>query len=181
MPQSISCRWSCGRRSGPPATTFASARRVRTRLPSVWAAWNADTLTAAAAARIDAAGRRFTRPCSVILLDDAAVGAAMHKTTAQLTGWLYRFVERTKADQARADIFADLLTESPDVADVTGTHIVSTMFKITIPLSSLMGFSDQPAELTDRTASIPPWIITQGLKDHPACSTASTPTTSATS
>ena len=67
---------------------IARGRRVRTRLPSVWAAWHAGTLTAAAAARIDAAGRRFTRPCSVILLDDAAVGAAMHKTTAQLTDWL---------------------------------------------------------------------------------------------
>lgn len=63
-------------------------------------------------------------------------------------------------DQARADMFRDLLLGPADAAGG-----VRTVIGVTVPLASLMGFSDQPGELANRSASIPPWIIRRAAQE----------------
>lgn len=64
-------------------------------------------------------------------------------------------------DQARADLFVDTLLGRHD-----GGLGYRAVIGVTVPLSSLMGFSDTPGELTDRSATIPAHIIRAALADE---------------
>ena len=64
-------------------------------------------------------------------------------------------------DQARADLFVDTLLGRHD-----GGLGYRAVIGVTVPLSSLMGFSDAPGELTDRSATIPAHIIRTALADE---------------
>jgi hypothetical protein len=72
--------------------------------------------------------------------------------------------ERT-IDQARADLFADTLLDRRANGSDGGGLGYRAVIGITVPLSSLMGFSDVPGELTDRSASIPAHVVRQAMKD----------------
>ena len=58
-------------------------------------------------------------------------------------------------DQARADMFCDLLLGG--TGENTGT--TTTTIGVIVPIQSLMGLSDAPGELADRSASVPAHII----------------------
>lgn len=64
-------------------------------------------------------------------------------------------------DQARADLLADLLLERQP-----GGLGYRAVIGITVPLSSLMGFSNTPGELTDRSATIPAHIVRAAMADE---------------
>jgi hypothetical protein len=68
--------------------------------------------------------------------------------------------ERT-IDQARADLFVDTLLGRRD-----GGLGYRAVIGVTVPLSSLMGFSDAPGELTDRSATIPAHVVREALADE---------------
>jgi hypothetical protein len=65
-------------------------------------------------------------------------------------------------DQARADLFVDTLLDRRDGSGGLGYRAVIGM---TVPLSSLMGFSDVPGELTDRSATIPVHVVRAAMAD----------------
>jgi hypothetical protein len=50
---------------------IARARRLRSRLPSVWQAWHDGRVSTTQVGEIDRAARRLTRPDSLAALDDA--------------------------------------------------------------------------------------------------------------
>jgi hypothetical protein len=60
-------------------------------------------------------------------------------------------------DQRCADLFTGLLLGSPDPDDPHGG--TSTVIGITVPVTSLMGLSDTPGELADRSASVPAALV----------------------
>jgi hypothetical protein len=64
-------------------------------------------------------------------------------------------------DQARADLLADTLLGRRE-----GGLGYRAVIGITVPLSSLMGFSDVPGELTDRSATIPAHVIREAMRDE---------------
>ena len=64
-------------------------------------------------------------------------------------------------DQARADLLTDTLLGRRE-----GGLGYRAVIGITVPLSSLMGFSDSPGELTDRSATIPAHIIRAAMADE---------------
>ncbi|MRK00780.1 DUF222 domain-containing protein [Aeromicrobium sp. S22] len=64
-------------------------------------------------------------------------------------------------DQARADIVCDVLLDRRD-----GALGYRAVIGITVPLSSLLGFSDAPGELTDRSATIPAFIVREAVADE---------------
>ena len=63
-------------------------------------------------------------------------------------------------DQARADLLADTLLGRRD-----GGLGYRAVIGITVPLSSLMGFSDAPGELTDRSATVPAHVVRAAMAD----------------
>lgn len=65
-----------------------------------------------------------------------------------------------RIDQARADLFVDAL-----VGRSPGALGYQAVIGITVPLSSLMGFSDAPGELTDRSATIPAHVVRAAMAD----------------
>lgn len=68
--------------------------------------------------------------------------------------------ERT-IDQARADLLVDTLLDRHE-----GGLGYRAVIGITVPLSSLMGFSDAPGELSDRSATIPAHIVRAAMADE---------------
>lgn len=64
-------------------------------------------------------------------------------------------------DQARADLLVDALLDRHD-----GGLGYRAVIGITVPLSSLMGFSDAPGELTDRSSTIPAHIVRAAMADE---------------
>ena len=64
-------------------------------------------------------------------------------------------------DQARADLLVDTLLGRSE-----GGLGFRAVIGVTVPLSSLMGFSDTPGELSDRSATIPAHIIREALVDE---------------
>jgi hypothetical protein len=198
----------------------ARARRLRSRLPSVWQAWHDGRVSTTQVGEIDRAARRLTRPDSLAALDDVVIDAVATRTPSQTGRWLDRWVERTEADasrerhdlaradrsvltrpagdgmsrlsaiipaaeaaaiiqsltkaahalpgddprtidQARADLFVDTLLDRRD-----GGLGYRPVIGITVPLSSLMGFSNTPGELTDRSATIPAHVVRAAMVDE---------------
>nr|WP_254451047.1 DUF222 domain-containing protein [Aeromicrobium stalagmiti] len=64
-------------------------------------------------------------------------------------------------DQARTDLLVDTLLDRRE-----GGLGFRAIIGITVPLSSLMGFSDAPGELSDRSATIPAHIISAAMADE---------------
>ena len=64
-------------------------------------------------------------------------------------------------DQARADLLVDTL-----LGRRAGGLGYRPVIGITVPLSSLMGFSDAPGELTDRSSTIPAHIVRAAMADE---------------
>jgi hypothetical protein len=64
-------------------------------------------------------------------------------------------------DQARADLFVDALLDRRE-----GGLGYRAVIGITVPLSSLMGFSDAPGELADRSATIPAHVVRAAMADE---------------
>lgn len=108
------------------------------------------------AVRARALGDGMTRLSADVAATDAA--AVMQK----LTGAAHALPagDPRTLDQARADLLVDTLLDRRD-----GGLGYRAIIGITVPLSSLMGFSDQPGELTDRSATIPAHIIATALAD----------------
>ncbi|NRQ50761.1 DUF222 domain-containing protein [Aeromicrobium stalagmiti] len=88
--------------------------------------------------------------------DAAAIMQSLTKTAHALPADDDRTI-----DQARTDLLADTLLGRRD-----GGLGYQVVIGVTVPLSSLMGFSDTPGELTDRTATIPAHIIRAALADE---------------
>lgn len=63
-------------------------------------------------------------------------------------------------DQARSDIYVDILLGRRE-----GESGYRAVVGVTVPLSSLMGFSDAPGELADRSATIPAHIVRAAAAD----------------
>jgi len=63
-------------------------------------------------------------------------------------------------DQARADVLVDTLLDRRE-----GGLGYRAVIGVTVPLSSLMGFSDAPGELTDRSATIPAHVVRAAMRD----------------
>lgn len=87
----------------PPATvsrTVARARRIRTTLVDVWAAWHRGEITAHQVQIIDIQIRRLQRPGSASSLDTRTARYAAGHTPGQLQRWLARQVERLEADES---------------------------------------------------------------------------------
>ncbi|MCW2788179.1 MAG: peptidase [Aeromicrobium sp.] len=102
-------------------------------------------------------GDGMTRMTADITAGDAA--AIMQK----LTGTAHQLPaddDRT-IDQARADLLVDTLLDRR-----AGGLGYRAVIGITVPLSSLMGFSDAPGELTDRSATIPAHIVRAAMADQ---------------
>jgi hypothetical protein len=199
---------------------IARARRLRSRLPSVWQAWHDGRVSTTQVGEIDRAACRLTRPDLWAALDEVVIDAVAARTPSQTGRWLDRWVERTEADasrerhvlaradravlarpagdgmsrlsaiipaaeaaaiiqsltkaahalssddprtldQARADLFVDTLLDRRD-----GGLGYRAVIGITVPLSSLMGFSSTPGELTDRSATIPAHVIRAAMADE---------------
>jgi len=197
----------------------ARARRLRSTMPTVWAAWHDGLISTAHVTAVDRAATRLVDPASVAMLDEVAVGRVSGLTPGQATRWLDRWVERTEADasrerhviahrdravglrpvgdgmtrltatmastdaaaimqsltaaahalpadddrtidQARADLLTDTLLDRRD-----GGLGYRAVIGVTVPLSSLMGFSAVPGELTDRTATIPAHVVRAATAD----------------
>lgn len=197
---------------------LATARRVRSQLPAVWAAWHEGTMSTRKITLIDRAADRLTQDSSLGMLDVAVVDVASGKTPAQLRSWLDRFVESLETDaaadrhrkahrgrsvwvrpasdgmayltalipelsaaaidsrldaearslptidprtheQSRADFLVDLLlTSASEGGDPQPTPTIANIGVI-VPVQSLMGLSDAPGELADRSASVPAELI----------------------
>ncbi len=60
-------------------------------------------------------------------------------------------------DQACADLLSGLLLGSPD--DATGANGVRTVIGITVPVTTILGTSDAPGELADRSATVPADVV----------------------
>lgn len=192
---------------------LATARRMRSTMPSLWAGWHTGNVSTRKVTLIDQAARRLTQPSSVAMLDAVVVEIASAKTPGQLRSWLDRFVERLEAEaaatrhrrarrdrrvwitpvgdgmawltalipeleaaaidtrldsearslpssdprtheQARADALCDLLLGAAGQAGGTSTTI-----GVIVPVQSLVGLSDAPGELADRSASVPADLI----------------------
>ncbi|NRQ51462.1 HNH endonuclease signature motif containing protein [Aeromicrobium stalagmiti] len=88
--------------------------------------------------------------------DAAAIMQSLTKTAHALPADDDRTI-----DQARTDLLADTLLGRRD-----GGLGYRPVIGVTVPLSSLMGFSDTPGELTDRTATIPAHVIRTALADE---------------
>ncbi|KAA1373579.1 DUF222 domain-containing protein [Aeromicrobium fastidiosum] len=102
-------------------------------------------------------GDAMTRLTADVAATDAA--AVMQSLTGAAHG-LPADDGRT-IDQARADLLVDtLLGREP------GGLGFRAVIGITVPLSSLMGFSDVPGELTDRSATIPAHIVRAAMADE---------------
>ncbi|WP_456697410.1 DUF222 domain-containing protein [Aeromicrobium sp. P5_D10] len=103
------------------------------------------------------AGDGMSRITAVINSVDAAA------IMARLTGAAHQLPaeDPRTIDQARADLLADGLLERRD-----GGLGYRAVIGITVPLSSLMGFSDAPGELTDRSATIPAHIVRAAMADE---------------
>lgn len=195
--------------------TIATARRVRSTMPTVWAAWHAGDVSSRKINLIDQAAEQLTQPLSVTALDAVVVAMAARKTPSQLRSWLQRFVERIEAhtaaerhrkargdrrvwitpagngmawltalipeleaasidtrldsearslpssdprthDQSRADMLVNLLLG--EVGEGSGASLTTTIGVI-VPIQSLMGLSEAPGELADRSASVPASLI----------------------
>lgn len=192
---------------------LATARRMRSTMPSLWAGWHTGNVSTRKVTLIDQAAQRLTQSSSVGMLDAVIVEIASAKTPGQLRSWLDRFVERLEAEaaatrhrrarrdrrvwitpvgdgmawltamipeleaaaidtrldsearslpssdprtfeQARADALCDLLLGAAGQAGGTSTTI-----GVIVPVQSLMGLSDAPGELADRSASVPADLI----------------------
>lgn len=192
---------------------LATARRMRSTMPSLWAGWHTGNVSTRKVNLIDQAAQRLTQSSSVGMLDAVIVEIASAKTPGQLRSWLDRFVERLEAgaaatrhrrarrdrhvwitpvgdgmafltalipeleaaaidtrldsearslpssdprtfEQARADALCDLLLGAAGQAGGTSTTI-----GVIVPVQSLMGLSDAPGELADRSASVPADLI----------------------
>lgn len=79
---------------------LAAARFTRTKLPTVWEAWEVGLIGAAQAGAIVDKAHRLHRPASLERLDHEVVAIATTRTVTQLRRWLARFVDRTEPDQA---------------------------------------------------------------------------------
>ena len=199
---------------------IAQARRLRSRLPSVWQAWHDGRVSTAHVAEIDRAARRLVDPASDAVLDRDVLDALAGLTPSQAQRWLDRWVERTEADASRArhelaradravtvrPLGDGMARLTASVSAVEAAAIVQSLTKaahalpaddprtidqaradllvdtllgrsegglgfravigVTVPLSSLMGFSDTPGELSDRSATIPAHIIRTALVDE---------------
>ncbi len=64
-------------------------------------------------------------------------------------------------DQQRADLLVDALLDRRE-----GGLGYRAVIGVTVPLSSLMGFSDAPGELSDRSATIPAHIVRAAMADQ---------------
>ena len=64
--------------------------------------------------------------------------------------------DRTHA-QACAALLSGLLLGSPD--DATGANGVRTVIGITVPVTTILGTSDAPGELADRSATVPADVV----------------------
>lgn len=71
---------------------LARSRRLRTGLPTVWAAGLAGRLDQSRLARIDRAARLVLDPQVLAMLDERVVAVAAVKTVKQLDVWLERFL-----------------------------------------------------------------------------------------
>lgn len=79
---------------------LAAARFARTKLPSVWDAWEAGTIGAAHVGAIVDKAHRLQRAESIGRLDAEVVAIANDRTVTLLRRWLARFVDRVEPDQA---------------------------------------------------------------------------------
>lgn len=102
-------------------------------------------------------GDGMTRLTAELAATDAA--AIMQGLTAQAHA-LPADDGRT-IDQARADLLVDTVLGRRD-----GGLGYRAVIGITVPLSSLMGFSDAPGELTDRSSTIPAHIVRAAMADE---------------
>jgi hypothetical protein len=87
--------------------------------------------------------------------DAAAIMQALTKAAHALPA-----ADERTIDQARADLLVDTLLGRRDGLGF------KAVIGVTVPLSSLMGFSDAPGELTDRSATIPAHVIREALADE---------------
>lgn len=71
---------------------LARSRRLRTGLPTVWAAGLAGRLDESRLVRIDRAARLVLDPHVLAMLDEQVVAVAANKTVKQLVVWLQRFL-----------------------------------------------------------------------------------------
>jgi hypothetical protein len=88
--------------------------------------------------------------------DAAAIMQSLSKAAHQLPADDDRTI-----DQARADLLVDTLLDRRE-----GGLGYRAVIGVTVPLSSLMGFSDVPGELTDRSATIPAHIVRAAMADE---------------
>lgn len=97
--------------------------------------------------------------CLTALLPTAEAAAIMQR----LSGAAHNLSadDPRTIDQARADLLADVLLERQQ-----GGLGYRAVIGVTVPLSSLMGFSNAPGELTDRSATIPAYIIRAAMADE---------------
>lgn len=79
---------------------LAAARLARTKLPSVWEAWETGTIGAAHVGAIVDKAHRLQRAASISRLDSEVVTIASDRTVTQLRRWLVRFVDRIEPDLA---------------------------------------------------------------------------------
>lgn len=106
--------------------------------------------------RLRTLGDGMTRLTADLTATDAA--AIMQRLTG--TAHALPSEDPRTLDQARTDILANTLLERHD-----GGLGYQAVIGITVPLSSLMGFSDAPGELADRSATIPAHIIRTAMAD----------------
>ena len=79
--------------------TAAMTRRVKARLPLVWATWCDGDVDAYKVSKIDQAMRCLSYDASILKLDRRVVEVAGDKTPKQLQTWLNRFVAHTEPDR----------------------------------------------------------------------------------
>ena len=77
---------------------LAAARLARTKLPSVWEAWEAGVIGAAHVGLIVGTAHRLKRAGSINRLDNEVVAIGKDRTVTQLRRWLARFVDRVEPD-----------------------------------------------------------------------------------
>lgn len=86
-------------------------------------------------------------------LDAAAIDTRLDSESRSLPSSDSRTFE-----QARADFFCDLLLGGSGAVSTTGGGTTTTIGVI-VPIQSLMGLSDAPGQLADRSASVPAVLI----------------------
>lgn len=79
---------------------LAAARLARTKLPSVWEAWETGAIGPAHVGAIVDKAHRLQRAESISRLDSEVVTIASDRTVTQLRRWLVRFVDRIEPDLA---------------------------------------------------------------------------------